>query len=122
MRMRLDYAARLRLLLAVAVFMVAAAWILHGCAHSGAVVVACAERMSPELEAAAAAALARDDYEPAIARSFAGVAACVVTAAVEAAIEHARNLKLSGRPPTAPSVQTAIELHGQAWLAAHQRG
>jgi hypothetical protein len=121
-RARLDYAARLRLLLVVAAFMVAAAWLLHGCAHTGAVVVACAERVTPELEAAAAAALARDDYEPAIAKSFAGIAACVATAAVEAAIDNARNLKLAGRPPTAPSVQTAIELHGQAWLTAHQRG
>ena len=116
----LDYAARLRLLLVVAGLLIASAWLLHGCAHAGAVVVACAEKLTPALEAKASTALVRADYEDAIAKAFAAEAACVTLAAVDAAIDAARNMKLAGRA-TDPTYQTTIELHGQAWKEAHRR-
>ena len=119
--MRSDVVAvRLRVLLALAYLLVAATALAHGCAHGGAVVVACAEKMTPALEETAAAALAGVDYEEAIAKAFAGAAACVTLAAVEAAIDNARNIKLAGRASN-PTFQTAIELHGQAWVEAHRR-
>lgn len=115
----LDSAVRLRLLLAIACLMFAADAVMHGCAHTPAI-AACVDRLTPALEAAAGKALARGDYEAAIAAAFADQAACLTVAAVEAAIEGARNLKLDGRAEN-PAVQTAIELHGQAWLEAHRR-
>lgn len=118
--MRPDVVAvRLRVVLALACLLVAATALAHGCAHGG-VVVSCAEKLTPDLEASAAAALAGGDYETAIARAFAGVAACVVMASVEAAIDNARTIKLDGRAG-GREVQAAIELHGNAWVAAHRR-
>jgi hypothetical protein len=94
--------------------------IAHGCAHSGAVVVGCAEKLTPALEATASAALVGVDYSAAIQKAFADEAACVAVAAVEAAIDDARNLKLAA-VRGATTNQTAIELHGQAWLSSHRR-
>lgn len=111
---------RLRLLLASSALLIGVDLLSHGCAHTGAGAVSCAEKATPDLVEGAAAALAGADYEAAITRAFAGVAACVVTAAVEAAIDSARNLKLAGNG-NGREIQAAIELHGNAWLAAHRR-
>jgi hypothetical protein len=90
----------------------------------------CTAKLTPDLEAAASRALAGDDYETAVAVAFAGVASCLVTAAVEAAIDAARNVRFSAAltsgeaaaPRAAPAAPVAaIERHGQAWLAARRR-
>ena len=86
-----------------------------GCAHTGKPIADCAANVTTELEAAAFKALGGGDYEAAIALKLSGVASCLVVAAVQAAIDQARALKLSGDVDT-----SAIELHGQAWLAAHR--
>ena len=103
-----------------------------GCAHTSGI-VACADRLTPALENAAASALAHTDYEGELATAFVGVVPCVVVAAVEAAIEGARSVKVmaalsapggdggASARTVAPEDASAVELHGQAWLAAHRR-
>lgn len=88
--------------------------VLASCAHVP--VQSCASQVTPELTATAGAALAGIDYEDAIARELGGLAACLVVAAVEAAVHDARSLKLSS-----PGFgQSAIAIHGDAWLAKHK--
>lgn len=88
---------------------------LAGCAHTTASVVACAAQLTPEQISAAAGALTGQDYEGAVDRELAGLAACLVVAAVEAAVDQARRYKLAGT-----SDQAAIARHGDAWLKAHR--
>ncbi len=92
---------------------------LAGCAHGGPaqVVKACAADVTPQLVQTAAGALAGQDYEGAVARELAGLAACLVLAAVEAAVDQAKTLKLAG-----PVDQAAVARHGDAWLSAHRDG
>jgi hypothetical protein len=124
-------AAGLRLLLVLVAFLVVTVAIFHaaGCAHGGAVAT-CSERLTPALQKAASSALAVDAYEAAIAKAFANEAACLTVAAVEAAIDavrsaaRARAMSATDQPPppiTSSAEAAAIELHGEAWLAAHQR-
>lgn len=101
----------MRRLVAVLIFVALAG---SSCAHAPKAVATCVA--TPALEAAAWKALAGGDYETAIARELGGVASCLVVAAVQAAIESARTLKLSGDVDSA-----AVELHGQAWMSAHVR-
>jgi hypothetical protein len=90
--------------------------VLATCAHVPEPVQSCASQVTPELTATAGAALAGVDYEDAIARELGGLAACLVVAAVEAAVRDARSLKLSS-----PGFgQSAIAIHGDAWLAKHK--
>ncbi len=89
------------------------------CATVGPPVKACTAGLTEEITATAAAALARDDYEARIASDFAGVAACLTVAAVEAAIDRAKTIKFAG--PGAAATNGAIQLHGEAWLSAHRR-
>ncbi len=93
--------------------------VLPSCATVGAPVKACTQGLTEELTATAANALAGDDYEARIAADFAGVAACLTVAAVEAAIDRARKVKFSGAG--AAGVASSIQLHGDAWLSTHRR-
>ena len=100
--------SRVRLFVAVLV--------LASCAHVPEPVQNCASQVTPELTATAGAALAGIDYEDAIARELGGLAACLVVAAVEAAVHDARSLKFAS-----PGFgQSAIAIHGDAWLAKHK--
>jgi len=99
-----------------AVLVLGVALVAGGCAHTPPVVRACVQQLTPDLTQTAVLALAGQDYETAIANQLAGVAACLVVAAVEAAVDQARHLKLAGTVD-----QAAIERHGQSWLAAHRR-
>ncbi len=86
------------------------------CAHTlPPAVKACVEQLTPQLEGLAAQALAGQDYETEVAARFAGVASCLVVAAVEAAVDQATHLKLSG-----PVDRDAVARHGQAWLASRR--
>lgn len=85
------------------------------CAHTPLAVSTCAEQLTLQLEGTATHALAVQDYEGAITREFAGVAACLVVAAVEAAVDQAKHLKLAGDVD-----QAAVARHGDAWLTAHR--
>lgn len=87
------------------------------CAHGPPPAVhACAADVTPQLVETAAGALAGQDYEGAVARELAGLAACLVLAAVEAAVDQAKRVKLAGGVD-----QAAVARHGDAWLAAHRK-
>lgn len=92
---------------------------LLSCATVGGPVKACTQGLTEDLTASASDALAGDDYEHRIEIAFAGVAACLVVAAVEAAIDRAKTIKLAG--PRAAAINGAIQLHGEAWLTTHRR-
>jgi hypothetical protein len=99
-----------------AALVLAVVLVAGGCAHVGPVVRACAEQLTPDLTQTAVLALAGQDYESAIANRLAGVAACLVVAAVEAAVDQAKHYKLRGDVD-----QAAVARHGDAWMAAHRR-
>jgi len=90
------------------------------CAHLQASAKACAGEVTPDLTATAAAALARDDWRAEMRRAFAGVAACLVAAAVDAAIDQATHAKLAGAE--AAETRNVIKLHGDAWKAENPPG
>lgn len=97
--------------------LVAVSVLLAGCATTGgAAVKDCAAQVTPALVATAAGALVGQDYQAAVERELGGLAACLVVAAVEAAVDQAKHIKLSGGVD-----QAAIARHGDAWLAAQRR-
>ena len=90
------------------------------CAHVPPAPAACAADVTPQLVQTAAGALAGQDYEGAVARELAGLAACLVLAAVEAAVDQAKRAKLSTHFGGGVD-QGAVARHGDAWLAAHRK-
>lgn len=90
--------------------------LLSSCAHGGQPAADCAAQVTPDLVATAGGALLGQDYEGAVKRELAGLAACLVVAAIEAAVDQARTVKLAGGGD-----QAAIARHGEAWLRVNRR-
>lgn len=87
-----------------------------GCAHTPAPVRACVDQLTADVTQTAMAALAGANYEAVIERKLGSLAACLVIAAVEAAVAQARTMKLAGDP----AELAAIARNGDAWLAVHR--
>ena len=104
----MDICTKVRVLVAIAL-------LASGCAHAGATAQACAAQVTPELVQTAAGALMGQDYEAAVARELAGLAACLVLAAVEAAVDQAKHWKLRGDVD-----QAAVARHGEDWIRTHR--
>lgn len=92
--------------------------VLASCGHLPKPVQDCTSQLTQDVTNRAAAALLEVDYEDAIARELGGLGGCLVVAAVRAAVDQAKHLKLSPKVGSAGG-QITISQHGDAWLAKH---